>query len=83
MLLLAGIIHYLLPLAALISLIWGLSKKAIYYIIAALWLSLIALILHYQHSGGAILGSYFDYVFGTFHGYHSSNDLCPECCFSI
>ncbi len=62
MLLLAGIIHYLLPLAALISLIWGLSKKAIYYIIAALWLSLIALILHYQHSGGAILGSYFDYT---------------------
>ncbi|RUR11983.1 type I secretion system protein LssZ [Legionella sp. km772] len=61
MLLLAHIIHYLLPLAALLSLIWGLSQKALYYIISALWLSLIALILHYQHSGGVIFGSYFDY----------------------
>lgn len=62
MLLLANIIHYLLPLAALLSLIWGLSKKTIYYIISALWLSLIALILHYQHSRGVIFGTYFDYT---------------------
>jgi len=61
MLLLASLIHYILAIAALLSLIWGLSKKAIYYVISALWLSLIALILHYQHSGGVILGSYFDF----------------------
>ena len=60
MFLLASIIHYLLPIAALFSLIWGLKKTAIYYVISALWLSFIALLLHYQHSGGQVLGTYFD-----------------------
>ena len=60
MFLLASIVHYLLPIAALFSLIWGLKKNAIYYVISALWLSFIALVLHYQHSGGLVLGTYFD-----------------------
>lgn len=62
MLLLAHIIQIGLPIVALILLVWGIIKKAIYYIISALWLSLIALIIHYQNFGGEILGSYFDYT---------------------
>lgn len=59
---LAKVILCFFPLAALILLIIGVHKKAIYYVISALWLSLIALILHYQTSGGEILGTYFNYV---------------------
>lgn len=46
----------------MILLIIGIKNKAIYYIISSLWLSLIALVIHYQRSGGEILGSYFNYT---------------------
>ncbi|MDP3269107.1 MAG: type I secretion system protein LssZ [Legionella sp.] len=55
-------IQYLFPLIALALLIIGIKKNAIYYIISSLWLSLIALVIHYQASGGEILGTYFDYL---------------------
>lgn len=58
---LAKVIHCVFPLLALMLLIQGLRKKAIYYIVSSLWLSLIALIIHYQASGGEILGTYFNY----------------------
>ena len=70
MLLLAHIIQLGLPIVALILLVWGTAKKAIYYIISALWLSLIALIIHYQISGGAILGSYFNYTNATIYSFN-------------
>ena len=59
---LAKVIHCLFPLIALIFLIIGIKKNAIYYVISSLWLSLIALAIHYQSSGGQILGSYFNYL---------------------
>jgi uncharacterized membrane protein len=59
---LAQVIHCLFPLIALILLIIGISRKAIYYIISALWLSLIGLVIHFQSSGGEILGTYFNYL---------------------
>lgn len=58
---LAKVIHCLFPLMALVFLIIGINRKAIYFIISALWLSLIALVIHFQTSGGEILGSYFNY----------------------
>lgn len=58
----AKVIHDFIPLIALIFLIIGIQKNAIYYVISSLWLSLIALIIHLQSSGGEILGSYFNYV---------------------
>ncbi len=58
---LMSIIDYLFPLTAFYCLIQGINKKAINYVISSLWLSLIALILHYQKSGGTILGSYYHY----------------------
>ncbi len=58
----ARVIHCLFPLIALILLIIGIKRKAIYYVISALWLSLIALVIHFQTSGGEILGSYFNYL---------------------
>ncbi|CAM2910005.1 hypothetical protein [Legionella worsleiensis] len=59
---LAKVIHCIFPLMAFILLIIGIKRKAIYYIISALWLSIIALVIHFQTSGGEILGSYFNYV---------------------
>lgn len=58
---LATVIHCLFPLIAIALLIIGIKKKAIYYVISSLWLSLISLIIHFQASGGQILGSYFNY----------------------
>jgi hypothetical protein len=58
---LAQIIYCLFPIIASILIIIGIKKNAIYYIISALWLSIIALITHSQASGGEILGSYFNY----------------------
>lgn len=55
-------IHTLFPLIALIFLVSGLLLKRKNYLIASLWLSLIALVLHYRASGGEILGSYFNYA---------------------
>jgi hypothetical protein len=58
---LSNALHDLLPLLGAISLIIGIKRKNFNYIIAALWLSLIALLLHYQIAGGELLGSYFGY----------------------
>lgn len=62
MYIIAKLIHTLFPLIALIFLFIGIKRNSIYFIISALWLSLIALIIHFQMSGGQILGSYFDYL---------------------
>jgi hypothetical protein len=62
MLLLANIIYYLVPIVALLLLIFGLKNKAFYYISSSLWLSIIALVIQYQNSGGEIFGSYFNYT---------------------
>jgi hypothetical protein len=62
---LAKVIHCLFPLIALIFLIIGIKRNAIYYVISSLWLSLIALAIHYQSSGGQILGSYFNFLNAT------------------
>lgn len=58
---LARVIYYLFPVIAFILLIIGIKRSAIQLIISSLWLSLIAIILHFQASGGQILGSYFNY----------------------
>lgn len=57
---LAKVIHCLFPLIALILLIIGIKRKAIQFVISSLWLSLISLSIHYQSSGGELLGSYFN-----------------------
>ena len=58
---LSSVLHNMLPLLSVILLVIGLKVERINYLIAAIWLSLIALTLHYQTAGGEILGSYFDY----------------------
>ncbi len=58
---LLDLLHDWLPALAVIMLVVGLKKDSINYIIAALWVSLIALLLHYQTAGGEILGTYFNY----------------------
>ena len=58
---LSSVLHDLLPLLAIIFLLIGLNTQRINYVISALWLSLIALLLHYQTAGGEILGTYFNY----------------------
>lgn len=55
------ITHTLLPIIGFILLVVGINSSHKNYIIASLWLSVIALILHYQTSGGEILGTYFNY----------------------
>lgn len=55
-------IHTLFPLIALVFLVSGLLFHRKNALIASLWLSLIALVLHYRASGGEILGSYFNYT---------------------
>jgi hypothetical protein len=49
------------PLLGGLMLFFGIRLRRKNYTIGALWLSLIALILHYRASGGEILGSYFNY----------------------
>lgn len=58
---LALLIQVLFPLIALMFLIIGIKKTAIYYIISSLWLSLIAILIHFQVSGNQIFGTYFNY----------------------
>lgn len=58
---LANLTHVLLPCLGFILLITGMRMGRINYAIGALWLSLIALLLHYQSAGGEILGTYFNY----------------------
>ncbi|HBD7405440.1 TPA: type I secretion system protein LssZ, partial [Legionella pneumophila] len=62
---LAKVIHCIFPLIALTLLIIGIKRNAIYYIISSLWISLISLVIHYQTSGGEILGTYFNYLNAT------------------
>lgn len=62
MLTIAKLIHFVFPLLGLLLLLLGLWQKKIPYVISSLWLSLIGLTIHYQASGGEILGSYFDYL---------------------
>jgi hypothetical protein len=54
-------LHDLFPLLGILLLVIGIKIDRISYIIVALWVSLIALLLHYQTAGGEILGSYFGY----------------------
>lgn len=62
MYILSKLIHCLFPLIALVFLIIGIKKNTVSYVISSLWLSLIALVIHYQSSGSQILGSYFNYT---------------------
>lgn len=58
-------LQFIFPFFTLLLLIIGLTAKHRNYLLAALWLSLIATILHYQTASGEILGSYFDYKQAT------------------
>lgn len=62
MMFLVNLIHILFPLIGILLLIIGFSTKRKQLITLALWLSLIALLVHYRTSGGEILGVYFDYT---------------------
>jgi len=57
-----NLLHDWLPLLAIVLLIIGIKKERVNYFISALWLSVIALLLHYQTAGGEILGTYFNYT---------------------
>lgn len=61
------VIQALLPVAASLLLIAGKVTRHKNFIVIALWTSLMAIILHYQTSGGEILGSYFDYRHALFY----------------
>lgn len=54
-------LHTLFPFVTLAFLLVGIIKRNNRWIVASLWLSLAALVLHYQTARGEILGSYFDY----------------------
>src|SRR5438105_1599410 len=58
-------IHLLFPLLGALILFFGIKSQRKNYIVVAVWLSLIALVLHYRASGGEILGSYFNYSHAT------------------
>jgi uncharacterized membrane protein len=55
-------INFTIPFIAAIFLFWGFYKKINLMIILSLWLSLFALVSHYQLSGSEILGGYFNYL---------------------
>ena len=55
------IILTVFPIISFFLLVAGKITRYKNLVIAALWLSLIAIIFHYQTSGGEILGSYFNY----------------------
>jgi multisubunit Na+/H+ antiporter MnhE subunit len=63
--LLLNTLNNLIPLLGVIFLFTGINAQRINFIIAAFWLSLIGLILHYQTAGGELLGSYFGYQNAT------------------
>lgn len=63
-------IHLLFPLLGALILLFGLKFKRKNYFIVSLWLSLIALLLHYRASGGEILGSYFNYTHATIYSFN-------------
>lgn len=58
-------IHLFFPLLGALILFFGIKLQRKNYIVLALWLCLIALVLHYRASGGEILGSYFNYSHAT------------------
>lgn len=58
---LSNLLHVLLPLLGIVLLVAGIIMKRTNFIFGALWICLIALVLHYQTAGGEILGTYFDY----------------------
>lgn len=62
---LSKFIHCVFPLIGLILLCIGIKRQAIYYVISAMWISIIALIINFEFSGSQILGSYFDYLNAT------------------
>lgn len=53
--------HILFPLINLSILLTGIITRRSRWLVAALWLSLVAVIWQYQSAQGEILGSYFDY----------------------
>lgn len=58
---LAKTIHSLFPLVSMVLLFIGIKRKAITYVISALWLSLITVYIQFESAGWQILGSYFNY----------------------
>lgn len=58
---LTQVLYNLFPVIACIVLILGIKRHSIQLIISSLWVSLIGIALHFQASGGQILGSYFNY----------------------
>lgn len=58
-------ITYILPLFSLILIIMAVKKTNLNFTLAALWCSLIALIVHYQLAGDEILGGYFNSYHAT------------------
>lgn len=69
MYMLAQIIQYFFPLIALVNLVIGIKRKSIQYVIASLWVSLIAVLLHVQFSGNQIFSTYFDYTNATIYSF--------------
>lgn len=56
------LVYLILPIIALVFLLIGMLKKHSPFITIAVWISLLGLLLHYQISGGEILGHYFNYL---------------------
>ncbi|MDP1603222.1 MAG: type I secretion system protein LssZ [Legionella sp.] len=65
------LIYILFPLISFIFLLIGIKSGQKNYVAIALWISLISLILHYQVSGGEILGSYFNYTHALIYSINS------------
>jgi len=61
MYLLAQIMHFVVPLVAIVIFIYGVKKENPAIASISFWLSILVLIIHYEFSGGEILGVYFDY----------------------
>lgn len=70
MYILLQVVHFILPLIAAVMLIYGIKKDNSLYTSAALWISLLTLAVHYEVSGGEILGSYFDYVNASIYSFN-------------
>lgn len=64
------LVHAIFPIIAVILLFTGLRKHNKNNIAFALWLSLIALMIHYQTSGSEILGSYFNYLHSLIYSFN-------------
>lgn len=62
---LAVVIQYLFPLIAFIVLLMGFKRNEIHLVVSALWLSLIAALIHFECAGNQIFGTYFGYLNAT------------------